>query len=62
MANFEAFRWNFSSSTNPEIGRSGNGFRKIVTSSIFTLLEKLRGCYYFAKKGHFHEIKKRTGV
>ena len=22
MANFEAFRWNFSSSTNPEIGRS----------------------------------------
>ena len=23
MANFEAFRWNFLSSTNPEIGRSG---------------------------------------
>ena len=23
MANFEAFRWNFSSSTNPEIGKSG---------------------------------------
>ena len=23
MANFEAFRWNFSSSTKPEIGRSG---------------------------------------
>ena len=22
MANFEAFRWNFSSSTNPEIGMS----------------------------------------
>ena len=22
MANFEAFRWNFSSSTNPEIGSS----------------------------------------
>ena len=22
LANFEAFRWNFSSSTNPEIGRS----------------------------------------
>ena len=22
MANFEVFRWNFSSSTNPEIGRS----------------------------------------
>ena len=22
MANFESFRWNFSSSTNPEIGRS----------------------------------------
>ena len=23
MANFEMFHWNFSSSTNPEIGRSG---------------------------------------
>ena len=24
LANFEAFRWNFSSSTNPEIWRSGD--------------------------------------
>ena len=29
MAKFEAFRWNFSSSTNPEIGRS----KKIVVHS-----------------------------
>ena len=30
MANFEAFRWNFTSSTNPEIGRSGVKNKKKV--------------------------------
>ena len=32
MANFESFHWNFLSSTNPEIGRSGT-----VTPEIDTL-------------------------
>ena len=30
MANFEAFRWNFSSITNSEIGRSDRLYSKLV--------------------------------
>ena len=43
MANFEAFRWNISSSTNPEFGRSehvatsSNSFPKIFQYSIVTV-------------------------
>ena len=48
MANFEAFRWNFSLSTNSEIGRSDNTFDLVVglkhhenrlSSSIFVFVD-----------------------
>ena len=40
MANFEAFHWNFSSSTNPEIGRS-------VLLLLLAVVEKHTGPIFF---------------
>ena len=48
MANFEVFCWNFSSSTNPEFGRSD--IASVLTAIIVILLGIYNIAFLFKKK------------
>ena len=45
MANFEAFRWNFSSSTSPEIGRSDQWMAALLSMLLVAVAAGCVHCY-----------------
>ena len=63
MANFESFRWNFSSGTNPEFGRSGPQCKLGKFSAVCLHFHKfLFYRYFFGANGGYLLAQRRYRV